>query len=51
MASSSITLTFAKAGDVTITALAKPHTGMMQGSGQGMGQGGGMGMATATPGH
>ncbi len=46
-----ITLTFAKAGDVTITALAKPHTGMMQGSGQGMGQGGGMGMATATPGH
>lgn len=49
----SITLTFEKAGDVTISAPAKPHTGMMEGSGQGMGQGmgqgGGMGMATATP--
>lgn len=43
----SITLTFEKAGEVTITAPAKPHTGMMEG--QGMGQGGGMGMATATP--
>lgn len=42
-----ITVTFEKAGDVTITAPAKPHTGMMEG--QGMGQGGGMGMATATP--
>ena len=43
-----LTLTFEKAGDVTITALAKPHTGMM--SGQGMGQQGmGQGMATATP--
>lgn len=40
-----ITLTFEKAGDVTITALAKPHTGMMQGAGQGSGQG----MANATP--
>ncbi len=45
-----ITLTFQKAGDVTITALAKPHTGMMEGAGQGMGHGQGMGgMATATP--
>lgn len=42
-----ITLTFEKAGDVTITALAAAHAGMM--SGQGMGQGSGQGMATATP--
>jgi copper(I)-binding protein len=45
----SMTLTFEKAGEVTITAPAKPHTGMMEGAGQGMGQGQGMGMATATP--
>lgn len=46
----SITLTFEKAGEVTITAPAKPHTGMMEGAGQGMGQGQGMGgMATPTP--
>lgn len=43
----SITLTFEKAGEVTITAPAKPHTGMMEGSG--MGQGQGMGMSTPTP--
>jgi len=36
-----LTLTFAKAGEVTITAPAKPHTGGMSGMGAGM--------ATATP--
>ena len=50
----SITLTFEKAGEVTISAPAKPHTGMMEGAGQGQGQGqshgqGMGGMATPTP--
>lgn len=44
-----ITLTFEKAGEVTISVPAKPHTGMMEGSGQGMGPGAGQGMGMATP--